>query len=94
MKPDAYVPAFKDFVTVDESMYGLPFDGESTSLFYRKDLFEAAGIDHPPTTWEEMEADAATLTDPDQEAVRLSRCSRRSPPTTGTRSSTRPVGSS
>ena len=62
--PDAYVPAFKQWVTVDGSMYGLPFEGESTSLFYRKDLFAAAGIDHPPTTWEEMEADAKALTDP------------------------------
>jgi ABC-type glycerol-3-phosphate transport system substrate-binding protein len=66
VKPDAYVPAFKDFVTIDKSMYGLPFEGESTSMFYNKDMFEAAGIDHPPTTWEEMEADAAALTDPDQ----------------------------
>ena len=23
-------------------MYGLPYDGETTGLFYRKDLFEAA----------------------------------------------------
>lgn len=65
VKPDAYVPAFKDFVTIDKSMYGLPFEGESTSLFYNKDLFAAAGIDHPPTTWEEMQADAAKLTNPD-----------------------------
>jgi multiple sugar transport system substrate-binding protein len=64
VKPEAYVPAFKQFVTVDGSMYGLPFEGESTSMFYNKDLFAAAGIDHPPTTWEELEADAAKLTDP------------------------------
>jgi multiple sugar transport system substrate-binding protein len=62
--PDAYVPAFKEFVTVDGSMYGLPFEGESTSMFYNKDMFAAAGIDHPPTTWDELEADAAKLTDP------------------------------
>jgi multiple sugar transport system substrate-binding protein len=43
-------------------MYGLPYDGESTGLFYRKDLFAAAGIDGPPTTWAELQADAAKLT--------------------------------
>ena len=45
-------------------MYGLPFDGESTGLFYRKDLFEAAGITGPPKTWEEFKAAAEKLTDP------------------------------
>ena len=64
VKPDDYVDAFKTFVTYDGHMWGLPFDGESTGLFYRKDLFAAAGIDHPPTTWAEFEADAKTLTDP------------------------------
>jgi multiple sugar transport system substrate-binding protein len=61
--PDDYVDAFKTFVTYDGSMWGLPIDGESTGLFYRTDLFEAAGITAPPTTWEEFEADAAKLTD-------------------------------
>jgi multiple sugar transport system substrate-binding protein len=67
VNPDDYVDAFKTFVTYDDSMWGLPFDGESTGLFYRKDLFAAAGIDHPPTTWEEFEADAAKLTVPSKD---------------------------
>jgi multiple sugar transport system substrate-binding protein len=61
--PNDYVDAFKTFVTWDDKMWGLPMDGESTGLFYRTDLFKAAGIDHPPTTWDEFEADAAALTD-------------------------------
>lgn len=61
---DDYVPAFKEFTTSNGSMYGLPFDGESTGLFYRKDMFEAAGITAPPTTWDEFKADAEKLTDP------------------------------
>jgi multiple sugar transport system substrate-binding protein len=64
VKPDDYVPAFKDFVTYNKSMYGLPVDGESTGLFYRKDLFAAAGITAPPKTWDEFEADAKKLTVP------------------------------
>lgn len=64
VKPDDYVPAFKTFVTYNGSMWGLPFDGESTGLFYRTDLFAAAGITHPPTTWSEFLADAKLLTNP------------------------------
>jgi multiple sugar transport system substrate-binding protein len=63
VKPDDYVDAFKTFVTYDDKMYGLPIDGETTGLFYRTDLFEEAGIDGPPKTWDEFEADAAALTD-------------------------------
>jgi multiple sugar transport system substrate-binding protein len=64
VKPSAYVPAFRQFVTYKGAMYGLPFEGESTSMFYNKDMFAAAGIPHPPTTWAELQADAAKLTDP------------------------------
>ena len=63
--PDDYVEAFKTFTQYEESMYGLPFDGESTALFYRTDLFEEAGIDAPPTTWEEFEEAAQKLTKPE-----------------------------
>ena len=60
-----YVDAFLDSALVDGAMYGLPFDGESTGLFYRTDMFKAAGIEKPPTTWEEFEAAAAKLTKPE-----------------------------
>lgn len=63
VNPDDYTDAFKTFVTYDGKMWGLPIDGETTGLFYRTDLFEQAGIDSPPATWDEFEADAAALTD-------------------------------
>ena len=61
--PDDYVPAFKTFVTYEDKMWGLPLAGETTGLFYRTDLFEEAGIEEPPKTWDEFEAAAAALTD-------------------------------
>ena len=67
VKADDYVDAFKTFVTYNDSMWGLPLDGESTGLFYRTDLFKQAGIDSPPKTWDEFEADAAALTKPDED---------------------------
>ena len=65
VNPDDYVEAFKTFVTYEDKLYGLPQGGETTGLFYRTDMFEEAGIDGPPTTWEEFEAAAAALTDKD-----------------------------
>nr|BFF09734.1 hypothetical protein GCM10025699_10370 [Microbacterium flavescens] len=53
----------KPFVTVDEGVYGYPLLVEpSTVLFYRTDLLEAAGIDAPPTDWDELVEDARKLT--------------------------------
>jgi multiple sugar transport system substrate-binding protein len=63
VKPDDYIDAFQTFVTYDDRLWGLPIDGETTGLFYRTDMFKAAGIDGPPETWEEFEAAAAALTD-------------------------------
>jgi ABC-type glycerol-3-phosphate transport system substrate-binding protein len=71
VKPDDYVEAFKSFVMHEDSMYGLPIDGESTGLFYRTDLFQQAGIDSPPETWEEFEAAAQQLTNPDEQQYAL-----------------------
>jgi multiple sugar transport system substrate-binding protein len=61
---DDYVEGFRNTALLGGSMYGLPFDGETTGLFYRTDLFDQAGIENPPATWEEFEQTAAALTDP------------------------------
>ncbi|MFC4403005.1 extracellular solute-binding protein [Gracilibacillus xinjiangensis] len=45
-----------------EKNYGLPLTTNSLGLFYNKKLFEEAGIEEPPTTWEELEEAAANLT--------------------------------
>ncbi|QGN34939.1 extracellular solute-binding protein [Microlunatus sp. Gsoil 973] len=64
VKKDDYVANFTENAIYNGSMYGLPFDAETTGLFYRKDLFEQAGIGGPPKTFAEMEADAKKLTNP------------------------------
>src|SRR5215213_11380042 len=66
VKRDDYISAFLDSVLWEDKMFGLPYDGETTGLFYRKDLFEAAGIAEPPKTWEELQAAAQALTTEDQ----------------------------
>ena len=61
---DDYIEGFRTSAEFEGSMFGLPYDGETTGLFYRTDMFEEAGIDGPPATWDELEAAAEQLTDP------------------------------
>ncbi len=66
VRVDDYVEAFLTSAQYEDKLYGLPYDGESTGLFYRTDLFEAAGITDPPKTWEEFEETAKALTNKDE----------------------------
>jgi ABC-type glycerol-3-phosphate transport system substrate-binding protein len=50
-----------DAATLKGKVYGVPQDVSTLALFYRKDMLAAAGIANPPTTWEELKADADKL---------------------------------
>ncbi|MFI8458247.1 extracellular solute-binding protein [Kitasatospora sp. NPDC085464] len=41
--------------------YGIPFVSSSRALFYNKTVLQQAGIDQPPTTWEELRKDAEQI---------------------------------
>lgn len=58
-----FVPGSLDTVTYEGELYGLPFLVHNLVTYYRPSLLEAAGIDEPPTTWDEYRAAAAALTD-------------------------------
>jgi ABC-type glycerol-3-phosphate transport system substrate-binding protein len=54
---DDFLPIAKEIITApDGKVDGLPQEGCNWALFYRKDLFEEAGLDpnKPPTTWDEL----------------------------------------
>ncbi len=53
---DMFLPSGFDSVRSDGHVYGLPWDGSIWGFFYRKDLFEEAGLnpDAPPTNWDEL----------------------------------------
>ena len=54
-------------LSYDGTVYGLPFYAESTMMFYRKDLFEAAGLTMPEKpTWDEIYDLAVQLHNPDE----------------------------
>jgi multiple sugar transport system substrate-binding protein len=63
VSPEDYVDGFKAFVSWDNKMWGLPFDGETTGLFYRTDRFAEAGLTGPPKSWDEFQQYAEKLTD-------------------------------
>jgi multiple sugar transport system substrate-binding protein len=54
-----------DQITVDGSLYELPFRNDFWVLFYNKDLFDAAGVDYPTNdmTFDEYDALAREMTD-------------------------------
>jgi multiple sugar transport system substrate-binding protein len=63
VNPEDYVEGFKKFTTWEDTMWGLPFAGETTGLFYRTDRFAEAGLEGPPETWDAFRDYAETLTD-------------------------------
>lgn len=57
--------SIRDGLSYNGKLFAAPFYGESSSLFYRKDLLKAAGITLPEKpTWDEVAAAAKALHDP------------------------------
>lgn len=59
------ITPIKDALSVDGTLYALPFYGESSFTMYRKDLFDQAGLtmpEHP--TWDDIRSFACQLNDP------------------------------
>lgn len=60
------LPPIRNNLSYKNNLYALPFYGESSMLYYRKDLFEKAGITMPENpTWAHVKEFAAKLHDPD-----------------------------
>jgi sorbitol/mannitol transport system substrate-binding protein len=58
----------RDGLSYEGTLYALPFYAESSMLFYRRDLFEEAGIEVPEQPdWQEVRGWAEQLHDPDNE---------------------------
>ena len=67
-KVDDLMPAVRDALSVDGTLYALPFYGESAMVMYRTDLAEKAGVTIPENpTWDDIKAAAKGMTDKDAE---------------------------
>jgi len=50
-----------DMVEFDDQTWALPWTADTMALVYRPDALEQAGLDGPPTTWEELASDAEAI---------------------------------
>lgn len=68
--PEAYqvddlLKPIREGLSYDDTLYALPFYGESSMMYYRKDLFEKHGIEMPEQpTWEQVRDWAGKIHDP------------------------------
>lgn len=60
-----FAPAALESFIVDGHQYMIPMQWFTQYLYYNKDLFEAAGIEEVPDTWEEVAETAAKISDPE-----------------------------
>jgi len=63
---DSFVDVVANDFIKDGQIYGAPLSVDSLGLYYNKDLFNAAGITAPPTTWEGVLTDLNKLSRIDQ----------------------------
>ncbi|MBI6706382.1 ABC transporter substrate-binding protein [Pseudomonas viridiflava] len=65
---DDVFPSVRDGLSVDGKLFALPFYAESSITYYRKDLFEKAGLTMPERpTWTQIAEFAGKLTDKSKE---------------------------
>ncbi|MGH1466224.1 MAG: ABC transporter substrate-binding protein [Cognatishimia sp.] len=65
---DDLLPAMRNGLSHDGTMYAAPFYGESSMVFYRTDLMEAAGLEMPASpTWGFIREAALAMTDKENE---------------------------
>jgi sorbitol/mannitol transport system substrate-binding protein len=59
------LPSIAKALSYNGDLYAVPFYGESSMLYYRKDLFKAAGLTMPAhPTWDQVQTFAARLNQP------------------------------
>lgn len=51
---DLFIPSVWETGVYRDKLFAVPRQSDGGLLYYRTDLFEAAGIDAPPTTWDEL----------------------------------------
>jgi sorbitol/mannitol transport system substrate-binding protein len=65
---DDILPAMRDGLSHDGTLYAAPFYGESSMVMYRTDLMDAAGLEMPEApTWDFIREAAAAMNDPEND---------------------------
>jgi multiple sugar transport system substrate-binding protein len=55
------IPKFVNDGAYQGTDYGIPFTTSTRAFYYNKKIFAAAGIASPPTTWAQLQSDAAKI---------------------------------
>jgi multiple sugar transport system substrate-binding protein len=55
------IPKFLKDTEYQGTAYGIPFTTSTRAMYYNKKIFAAVGISAPPTTWAQLQADAAKI---------------------------------
>jgi multiple sugar transport system substrate-binding protein len=63
--PENFDEFFVDAASYDGTVYGVPLFRGQSALYYNTDMLEAAGLEGPPTTMEEIDTYAEALTERD-----------------------------
>ncbi len=58
---DDFIGPVKAYYTLDGKFTSMPFNTSSALIYANMNYFKAAGIDKPPATWADMEADCAKI---------------------------------
>ncbi|WP_204314841.1 sugar ABC transporter substrate-binding protein [Bifidobacterium aerophilum] len=58
-----WLSGLEEPATIDGRLYGIPALGAAGAVIYNKKMWSAAGIDNPPSTYEELETDLQKLRD-------------------------------
>lgn len=62
LKDNYYPVIYSDSKNNKQLVIGLPTGIDGLALFWNKDIFNAAGIVNPPSTWQQLSQDASLLT--------------------------------
>jgi len=62
---ETYYPVATNDLVGGQALYGIPLMIEGLGLYYNEDLFAAAGITSPPTTWEDLLAMVPKISKPE-----------------------------
>ncbi|OGD84966.1 hypothetical protein A2165_04540 [Candidatus Curtissbacteria bacterium RBG_13_40_7] len=65
-KEEFYPTVFNDLRNSNKEFAGVPLEIDGLGLYWNEDIFQAAGISQPPSTWQELAQIAARLTVRDQ----------------------------
>lgn len=68
LKKENFVSSYLDSLSMEDGLYGIPFQISSYVMYWNKDLFEQAGLDPetPPASYDEWTEMAQKLTDADK----------------------------